>query len=838
MKIYNIYVVLAAMALTFAACTQEADFTPQIDSDTVKINATIGKLQTRVAYEDDGATDFINGDEICVVNTMRTSKNIATYRYTNYGTYNEPNMAWTTTDALVWNGGTAESQFQAWYPASASFDKFTLPTLQNDNERLATADWMTASTSAMVKPDDKTINLAFEHKLAKITVQITEFTSQFSEDAHLAPTTTIYSLMDDNVTVNGGIKPIVRSNSATAIVCPGKYAPGSNLMEITISEPTGETYLDVPVNDFLTNIGLEAGKHYSFSLKVGKDAISIDKVYVEPWTEYTIDGGIAEEVVPVATPYLTFTAEKENALTIKTSSTYTLDESIEYSINDGEWVQVIANTPMEFGGAKGTLRLRGKSATGLADGADIYAKMVFDNNNPVACSGDIRTLVDYENFATADTKDARFFGMFEYCSNLTEAPELPNTTLADYCYTRMFFGCSALTEAPELPATTLAYHCYRQMFYDCSALTEAPELPATTLEGHCYRQMFFGCSALTEAPELPATTLAEYCYVHMFNGCTNLTKAPSIIPAASMPNYCCQRMFENCINLKTAPELPATTVAYNCYHEMFNGCTSLTTAPSILPATTLADSCYHGMFENCINLKTAPELPATTLADNCYFNMFTGSGLEKAPKLPAMVMTYSCYWSMFKGCTSLTEAPELPATTLAQYCYYSMFEGSGIVKAMSKLPATTLAPACYCNMFYECSSLSNAPELPATTLTDNCYNYMFYGCSSLTKAPKLPATTLATNCYAFMFYKCSSLTEAPVLPATTLALQSYWSMFGYCKNLSSVTMLATDVSAKNCLYNWLIGVSATGTFTKAAEMTSLPVGTSGIPQDWSVVDYQ
>ena len=35
-----------------------------------------------------------------------------------------------------------------------------------------------ATTSAMVKPADKTINLAFEHKLAKVTVQITEFTSQ------------------------------------------------------------------------------------------------------------------------------------------------------------------------------------------------------------------------------------------------------------------------------------------------------------------------------------------------------------------------------------------------------------------------------------------------------------------------------------------------------------------------------------------------------------------------------------------------------------------------------------------------------------------------------------
>ena len=142
MKTYYKYIILAVVALTFAACMQKEDFTPRADGDAVKINATIGKLQTRVAYEDDGTTNFINGDEICVQNILREFKNIATYTFDG--------STWTTTDVLVWNGGTTESQFQAWYPATASFDKFTLPTLQNDNERLATADWMTASTSAMV----------------------------------------------------------------------------------------------------------------------------------------------------------------------------------------------------------------------------------------------------------------------------------------------------------------------------------------------------------------------------------------------------------------------------------------------------------------------------------------------------------------------------------------------------------------------------------------------------------------------------------------------------------------------------------------------------------------
>ena len=286
MKTYNKYIALAAMALTFAACTQEDDFTPQTDGDAVKINATIGRLQTRVAYEDNGATNFINGDEICVQNTLRETKNIATYTFDG--------TTWTTTDALVWNGGTAESQFQAWYPATASFDEFTLPTDQNSIEELPAADWMTASTSAMVKPDDKTINLAFEHKLAKVTVQITEFTSQFGDDPRLMAAT-IYSLSDEYVTVNGGIKPVLGGNAATAIVCPGKYTPETNLMEVTISDDGRQTFLNVPVNAFLTDTGLEAGKHYTFSLKVGKEAVTIADVNVTPWTEQTIDGVDTEE---------------------------------------------------------------------------------------------------------------------------------------------------------------------------------------------------------------------------------------------------------------------------------------------------------------------------------------------------------------------------------------------------------------------------------------------------------------------------------------------------------------------------------------------------------------
>ena len=45
----------------------------------------------------------------------------------------------------------------------------------------------------------------------------------------------------------------------------------------------------------------------------------------------------------------------------------------------------------------------------------------------------------------------------------------------------------------DLEQTTLAASCYASMFNGCTGLTSAPELPATKLAGFCYYSMFSGC---------------------------------------------------------------------------------------------------------------------------------------------------------------------------------------------------------------------------------------------------------------------------------------------------------------------------------------------------------
>ena len=279
MKIYNKYIVLAAMALTFAACTQEDDFTPQTDNDAVKINATIGKLQTRVAYEDNGATNFINGDKICVQNTLRDTKNIATYTFDG--------TTWTTTDAFVWNG-SAKNQFKAWYPAAtASFDSFDLPTDQSAG--IDKADWMTAETEEMTKPGSGVLDLNFVHKLTKVTVTVS-FNSQYPAGNNYVSMFRFFTNEETPVEVT----PYESKDGYTAILLPGVYAEEASFITL---EMNFEDNLTVPVNSTLI-AGLEAGKHYNFHLTVGKDAVGISYVRVLDWDEEEIDGGVAEEVTP------------------------------------------------------------------------------------------------------------------------------------------------------------------------------------------------------------------------------------------------------------------------------------------------------------------------------------------------------------------------------------------------------------------------------------------------------------------------------------------------------------------------------------------------------------
>lgn len=275
----------------------------------------------------------------------------------------------------------------------------------------------------------------------------------------------------------------------------------------------------IPSADWINQVESKAAQTQSLYFKVDENKDDKDRQEIIILKNQEKDLSDTIKIIQGYIPYLTFAASaKQNLTMTKAVST------LEYSVNNGDWAELGMKT-IHFGGDLGKLKIRGKSLEGTATGVNRgeFSTIVFANNEKVSCSGDLRTLVDYEDHASANTSEARFYALFTNCTNLITAPELPATTLATRCYEEMFYGCSSLLAAPELPAKTLASNCYHYMFYGCTNLSTAYDLPATTLAPYCYCYMFYGTN-LTVAPKLPATILERYCYAGMFKKCSKLNQ--------------------------------------------------------------------------------------------------------------------------------------------------------------------------------------------------------------------------------------------------------------------------------------------------------------------------
>ena len=326
---------------------------------------------------------------------------------------------------------------------------------------------------------------------------------------------------------------------------------------------TGEPFVVMMSNEYMIIYTSDTTASHTFSIsKVLQEIVKIDTKYLPFMPK------------PDGESYLTF--KSQNSFKIGTNeNTKSWNGTLEYFSSDNTWTVWDGTSYLSAvtNGAEYVLYLRGTGNTVITGGQNPFKFLGSD----IACIGNIETLLDYVTVEAGEHPTMAnncYRYLFGFCTGLTQAPELPATTLTQACYASMFYGCTSLTQAPALPATTLAYGCYSDMFHGCTGLTQAPKLSATTIAEYCYAAMFAGCTSLTQAPELPATTMASYCYQSMFAGCTSLIQATEL-PATTLARSCYQSMFANCERLKQVPKLPATTLEVTCYSNMFDGCTSL-----------------------------------------------------------------------------------------------------------------------------------------------------------------------------------------------------------------------------------------------------------------------
>ena len=863
MKMMKYMTSIATALFALVACSDADDILSAYHNDpnAVHINAEVGKASadgfTRsnpLGKDADEQKKFNQDDEISV---KADGQDAVTYQFNG--------TEWIPQDSKFLKWESENMTFTAYYPA-ASYSGGTIDQPQEyaSVASLAAADYMSFNAPIDKPKDNNALTLTMQRQMARVVVEVVGFNDQYASG------TTVNS-----VTIKG-VKAYKHGDGKFyALIKPCETPSSETFLSLEVGTGNTETLKGIPA--------LEAGKSYTYQLTVGKNKVVVTGITVKDWTT---DKTINDVAVLDDRPYLTFKAAEAQTFKMTTSGSYTIS-GLQYSVNFGDWEDVVVDTGVEFGGDKGTLRLRGTSQYGTASGLSEYSTINFTEDNvKVTCTGDIRTLLDFRNYATVATDQARFCYLFKNCKALTTAPDLPATVLADYCYYGMFDMCENLVNAPALPAETLAGYCYTAMFQACTNLETPPTLPAKTLKDHCYSSMFWGCENLETAPTLPAETLTPACYNTMFLSCTKL---------------------------KTAPQLPATTLAVCCYQQMFYGCTSLETAPA-LPAETLAGSCYQGMFKGCTNLSSVTMMASSDQIKNtfnCCGNWLDGAGTgvtsrtlkvknEEAYKALVDKNYLPDKWKKDAEGTTVEDTPYLTFTAAGAqtfkmtvrggYDLSGMFEysvnggewyevvadkevpfggtngtlslrgtnlrGTGeSVAKYSKITftdpsvkvtctgdiRTLLNHANYKNvatnqarfyyLFENCEALTSAPDLPAESIADYCYFSMFSGCKNLKSAPELPAKILATGCYDKMFSGCVSFETAPTLLAETLAGFCYRSMFSGCKNLKSAPALRVETLETACYTLMFAGCKKLSSVTMSAPSDQI-TGTSNCCINW------
>lgn len=579
MKIMKRMMGLAAAILALSACSESEDLLSAFHSDpnAVRITAEVGKASADGFTRSNplGATEadqkkFNENDEISV---QADGQDAVTYKLVG--------SEWQPQDGKFLKWESNEMNFTAYYPASfdGNLDKVILPK-EYDEASLAANDFMSYS-GKQTNTNGNQLTLIMKREMARVVVEIDGFNDQYA-----------------GATVNSlsicGIKAYKHDNKFYALIKPCEAQNSETFISLDVAEGESKT-----TTEKLTGIpALTAGNSYTYQLKVGKNKISVSGITVKEWTTGEITGGKAETD---NTPYITFTAEGVQTFEMRTRNMdpelfpdiepYKISR-LQYSLNNGDWIDVVENEEVTFGDNNGTLRLRGKNLKGTANDVSNYSYISFGTNEvPVTCTGDIRTLLDHDSYKTVATDQARFCRLFMGCRAMATAPNLPAETLADECYRGMFANCTNLVKAPELPAKILADDCYNSMFDGCTKLETAPNLQAINLAERCYYTMFRSCKSLETAPELPAENVTSSCYSHMFYGCTSLVKVLDL-PAIKLERTCYYNMFAGCTSLVSAPKLPATTLAESCYDNMFNGCEKLSSVTMLAPSDQIKDISY------------------------------------------------------------------------------------------------------------------------------------------------------------------------------------------------------------------------------------------------------
>ena len=269
---------LAAVAAMTACSDDDKDIQkPETIFTTVTVDAEVGRESffSRAGVLENGeAQRFFSAGDVIGLSDGKSDE-----RYTFDGN------GWTPA-AKGFEWGNYSVEYRGWYPASASYDTFSLPTDQSTAGKLQSADYMTATRTVDACPSDGVLLLDFNRHMARVMLYISGIDKSNGEIESITVQSPGSRIPSDGMPVV--VTPYAAGDGRyVALVTPGEANPDGQF--ITITTTTGKKFN-------VTGIPAISGAYsYNYDLYLGKSDITISKPVVEEWkTGGTLAGTLAD----------------------------------------------------------------------------------------------------------------------------------------------------------------------------------------------------------------------------------------------------------------------------------------------------------------------------------------------------------------------------------------------------------------------------------------------------------------------------------------------------------------------------------------------------------------
>lgn len=387
------YMGMALIMAALASCSSDDDFGTnwQNDPTAVRVSANVGGVFTRsnpVATTETDQMNFNGGDAITISTEGQASVNYIL----KDGTWGPE----TSGQFLKWS--SESMTFTARYPKGSG--DFIVPKNQDGIDKIASADYMTATTAYSKIPDDRKVNFDFDRQMARVVITIAGFNNEFSDKASVSE---MYVTSKERIAKDGS------AVTATSDIIPysqDRYGKKGSIYYALVAPNTATNYefikltvkYESDIKDLTVKnpVALEAGKSYNFNLTIGKNGVSLGTVSVEDWGNTgTISGG--EASIDLSKGNINITSDGYYVITtngVTTANTITINSNATVQLKnavisaDGIGIDVKSGSPtIIVSGTENSVTSTTATAINVCDGATLTIKGENGTNDKLTAKG-------------------------------------------------------------------------------------------------------------------------------------------------------------------------------------------------------------------------------------------------------------------------------------------------------------------------------------------------------------------------------------------------------------------------------------------------------------------